>query len=43
MAKLNADNCISASLMGSYRVYAAFYYEGYFCCAKKVFPAVHRA
>ncbi len=22
MAKLNADNCISASLMGSYRVYA---------------------
>ena len=43
MAKLNAVNCISASLMGSYRVYAAFYYEGYFCCAKKEFPAVHRA
>lgn len=43
MAKLNADNCISASLMGSYRVYAAFYYEGYFCCAKKEFPAVLRA
>lgn len=35
MAKLNADNCISASRMGFYRVYAAFYYEGYFCCAKK--------
>ena len=31
------------SVMGSYRVYAAFYYEGYFCCAKKEFPAVHRA
>ena len=29
MAKLNADNCISASRMGFYRVYAAFYYEGY--------------
>jgi hypothetical protein len=43
MAKLNADNRISASLMGSYRVYAAFYYEGYFFCAKKEFPAVHRA
>ena len=43
MAKLNADNCISASRMGFYRVYAAFYYEGYFCCAKKEFPAVHRA
>lgn len=43
MEKLNADNCICASLMGSYRVYAAFYYEGYFCCAKKEFPAVHRA
>ena len=43
MAKLNADKRISASLMDSYRVYAAFYYEGYFCCAKKEFPAVHRA
>ncbi len=43
MAKLNAVNCISASLMDSYRVYAAFYYEGYFYCAKKELPAVHRA
>lgn len=43
MAKLNTDNCICASRMGFYRVYAAFYYEGYFCCAKKEFPAVHRA
>lgn len=31
------------SVLGSYRVYAAFYYEGYFCCAKMNLPAVHRA
>lgn len=36
MAKLNADNCISASLMGFYRVYAAFYYEGYFAAQKGI-------
>ena len=31
------------SVMGSYRVYAAFYYGGYFCCVKMNLPAVHRA
>lgn len=38
------STCTLKSAMGSYyRTYAAFYYEGYFCCAKKNFPAVHRA
>ncbi len=30
------------SAMGFYYTYAAFRFEGYFCCAEKEFPATHR-
>jgi len=43
IVNMTTDKIALTAVTGSYYAYAALYFEGYYCCAKRKLPVVYRA